>query len=79
MRNFVLSDEVREKKILAVAKASDANRIAVIIENIKTHEKWEYNSMTEAAQALGVHKNNIGNAIKNNRIIKKTYTARKKD
>jgi len=39
MRNFVLSAEVREKKILAVAKASEANRIAVIIENIKTHEK----------------------------------------
>lgn len=37
MINFVLSAEVWAKKNLAVAKASDANRIAVIIENIKTH------------------------------------------
>ena len=79
MRNIVLSAEVLERKIQSVSKASEANRVPVIIENIKTHEKWEYASMTEAAEALGVHKNNIGNAIKNNRIIKKTYRARKKD
>ena len=34
--------------------------------------------MTEASKVLGVHKNAVGQAISNNRLIKKTYRVTKK-
>ena len=53
MRNFVLSDEVRERKMLATANATASRRIPIIVENIKTNEKLEYVSLVEAGKAIG--------------------------
>ncbi len=78
MRNFVLSDEVRKIKASSTANASAANRVPIIVENIKTNEVSEYISMTEARKVLGVHKNAVGQAISNSRLIKKTYRVTKK-
>jgi hypothetical protein len=78
MRNFLLSDEVRKRKANSTANASAANRVPIIVENIKTNEVWEYNSMTEASKVIGVHKNAVGQAITYNRLIKKTYRVTKK-
>lgn len=78
MRNFVLSDEVKKRKASATANASAANRIAIIVENIKTNEVKEYISMTEASKVLGVHRNAVSQAVLNNRLIKKTYRITKK-
>ena len=78
MRNFVLSDEVRKRKASSTANASAANRVPILVENIKTNEVSEYISMTEASKVLGVHKNAVGQAISNNRLIKKTYRVTKK-
>lgn len=77
MREFVLSDEVREKKVLAAVKAGAANRKSVLVENILTKEVTEYVSMTEAGVALGVHRNNIVYAVAKNGLIKKTYKVKK--
>lgn len=78
MRNFVLSDEVKKRKAGSTANASAANRVPIVVENLKTNEVLEYNSMTEASKVLGVHKNSVGQAISNNRLIKKTYRVTKK-
>nr|ATI20423.1 GIY-YIG endonuclease [Juglanconis juglandina] len=75
MKEIQNTEEVRSIKRLSVLKAGESNRVKVIIVNIKTLEKKEYYSMTEAAEALGVHRNNIGNSIKNKRIIQKTFIA----
>jgi hypothetical protein len=76
MKNLSISDEVRKVRLESVAKASEVNRVKVLVVNIKTKEMIEYPSMTEAGRVLGVNKNNIGNAIKNKRVIKKTYICR---
>jgi len=73
MRNFVLSDEVRERKALSTAKASAANRIPIQVKNIITNELLEYGSLKEAAQALGVTSGAIGQAILAKRLVKKKY------
>lgn len=78
-RNFVLSDEVKLRKAHSTANASAANRVPIIVKNIKTQEVTEYNSMTEASKVLGVHKNAVGQAISNNRLIKKTFQITKKN
>lgn len=78
MRNFVLSDEVKERKASSTVNASIANRVPIIVENIKTNEKLEYVSMTEASKFLGVHRNAVSQAISNNRLISKTYRVTKK-
>jgi hypothetical protein len=54
MRDFVLSDEVRNRKIKATANATAAIRIPIIVENIKTNKKSEYISLVEAGKAIGV-------------------------
>lgn len=54
MRDFVLSEEVLAKKRLSTQNAAASNRIPIIVENIKTNEKWEYISLTEVGKALGV-------------------------
>lgn len=78
MRNFVLSDEVKKRKANSTTNASAANRVPIIVENIKTKENLEYISMTEASKVLGVHKNAVGQAISYNRLIKKTFRVTKK-
>jgi hypothetical protein len=77
MRAFVLSDEVKERKILAAIKAGAANRIGVLVENTLTNEATEYESMTEAGKALGVHRDVVAYAAKKDRLIKKTYRVKK--
>jgi|SRR5690606_15164618 len=78
MRDFVLSDEVRQIKALSTINATAARRIKIEVENIKTNEKFEYNSLTEAAKALDVTKTAISQALSNNRLLKKVYLIRKK-
>ena len=73
MRNLEISDEVRLVKLQSVAKASVANKVKVLVVNIKTKEEKIYSSLTEAGIALGVHKNTIGNAIKNKRVVQKNF------
>lgn len=78
MRNFVLSDEVRQRKALSTANATAARRVSIIVKNIKTSNIEEYNSLTEAAKALGVTKGAVSQALLNNRLIKKTYLITRK-
>lgn len=73
MRSFVLSVEVRERKVLSTLNASTANRHSVTVTNIKTNEITNYDSLTEAGKALGVSRAAISQAVLNNRLIKKTY------
>lgn len=79
MRNLVISEKARQLKLQAVAKASDANKKEVLVVNIETKEEKVYTSCTEAGIALGVHKNNIGNAIKNKRVVQKQFICLHKD
>lgn len=73
MRDFVLSDEVRDRKALSTANATAARRISVIVENTETKVKQEYSSLTEAGYALGVSKASVSQALINDSLIKKTY------
>lgn len=78
MRDFILSDKVRERKAQATANATASRRISIIVENIKTLEKSEYISLVEAGEALGVSRAAVSQALLNNRLIKKTYSITKK-
>lgn len=78
MRDFVLSDEVRERKMLATANATASRRIPIIVEDIETNEKWEYISIAEAGKALGISRAAVSQAILNNRQIKKKYSVKRK-
>lgn len=73
MRSFVLSDEVRERKVIFTLNASLANRHSVTVTNIKTYETTNYDSLTEAGKALDVSRAAISQAVLNNRLVKKTY------
>ena len=75
----MLSDEVRERKMRATANATASRRISIVVENIKTNEKWEYVSLAEAGEALGVSRAAVSQALLNNRLLKKTYSITKKD
>lgn len=78
MRNFVLSDEVKQIKALSTKNATAVRRISIVVDNIKTNDKLEYESLTEAGKALGVSKAAVSQALLNNRLIKKIYLIRKK-
>ncbi len=57
IRDFVLSDEVRNRKVLSTVNATAARRMSIIVKNIKTNHKSEYASLTEVGKAealLGV-------------------------
>lgn len=80
MRNFVMSDDLRAKKAVNVVKyATAANMVPVVVEDIHTKEKTEYNSVREAALALGIHNTTLSYALRNNSIFKKTYTIKRKE
>jgi len=79
MKNLNISDEVRKVRLESIAKASEANKVKVLVVNIKTREVIEYLSMTEAGKGLGVKKETIGNAIKNKRVIQKSFICRLAD
>ena len=78
MRNFVLSDEVRERKAKSTANATASRRISIIVENIETNETSEYISLTEASKALGVTKGALSQALINSSLIKKIYSIKRK-
>lgn len=71
MRNFILSDEVINKKAISTANATAKRKIPVVVGNIKTKVKQGYISLTEAGYALGVSKASLSQALNNNRLIKK--------
>lgn len=73
MRDFVLSDKVRNRKALSTVNATAARRISIIVKNIKTNDMLEYASLTEAGKALGVSRASVSQALLNNRLVKKTY------
>lgn len=77
MRDFVLSDEVSNKKALSTANATAKRRIPIIVENMETKAEQEYESLTEAAAALGVSKTSISQGLNNNKLIKKIYRIKK--
>lgn len=77
MRDFVLSDEVRDRKALSTVNATAARRISIVVENTETKVKLEYASLTEAGYALGVSKASVSQALINDRLIKKTYRVSK--
>jgi len=70
---MVLSDEVRNRKALSTVNATAARRISIIVKNIKTNDKSEYASLTDAGKALGVSRASVSQALLNNRLLKKTY------
>jgi len=76
MRDYVLSDEVKERKALSTTNAT-ARRISIIVENTETKVKQEYLSLTEAGYALSVSKASVSQALINDRLIKKTYRVSK--
>ncbi len=73
MRDFILSDEVMAKKKLSTKNATLARSISILVKNIKTEEKLEYKSLTEAANALGVTKGAVSQALLYKKLLKKTY------
>jgi hypothetical protein len=77
MRDFVLSDEVRDRKALSTINATAARRISILVENTERKVKLEYASLTEAGYALGVSKASVSQALMNDRLIKKTYRVSK--
>lgn len=74
MRNIILSDEVKQRKIISTVNASIANRLAISVKNIKTNEITNYISLTEAGKVLGVTRAAVSQALLHNRLIKKTYS-----
>lgn len=73
MRSFVLSDDVRKIKALSTEKATAARRISITVENIKTNEKNEYISLTEASKTLKVSKAAVSQALLNNKVLLNLY------
>lgn len=78
MRDFVLSDEVSVRKALSTVNATAARKIAIIVENIETNDKSEYDSLTDAGKALGVSRATISQAFLNNRLVRKNIPYYKK-
>ena len=67
-----------EKKVLSTINATIVKKIPVIVENIKTNDKFEYASLTDVGKALGLPKGAVIQALLNNRLLKKTYLISKK-
>jgi hypothetical protein len=78
MRDFILSDEMLAKKRLSTKNAIAARKISILVKNIKTQEINEYKSITETANALGVTKGAVSQALKSNNIVKKLYYIERK-
>ena len=68
-----LAERIGIANLKSEIKPGETSKVKVIVENIKTLEKREYSSMTEASEALGVHKTNIGKAINKKSVVKKSY------
>lgn len=71
MRDFILSDEVLARKKLATENATKAKLVPILV--TKTGDTQEYDSITQASEALNVTKGAVSQALSNNRLIKKTY------
>jgi hypothetical protein len=79
MRDYIISAELRERKVLNVVKyATAANQVPIIVENIITKEKIEYVSIREAGRVLGLNNTSLSYALRNNSILKKLYIITKK-
>ena len=73
MKNFVLTDKMRAKKVISAINASTFNRLAVNVKNVVTGESVDYVSLTEAANALNVSRAAVSQAASKNTLIQKTY------
>lgn len=73
MKNFVLTDQMRAKKVISAINASTFNRLAVNVKNIVTGESVDYVSLTEAANVLNVSRAAVSQAASKNTLIQKTY------
>ena len=78
MRDFILSDEMLVKKRLSTKNATAARKISILVKNIKTQEISVYKSMTETANAIGVTKGAISQALNGNNIVNKLYYVERK-
>lgn len=78
MRDFVLSEEVRERKARATEKATASIRIPIIVEDLQTNKESEYISLVEAGKAIGVSRAAVSQALINNRLLKKRYFIKRK-
>lgn len=77
MRNFILSNKVLAKKRLTPKNATSSRRIPILVENIKTGNKFEFRSFTETGHALGVSRAAVSQALIKNRILNKIYCVKK--
>ena len=68
-----LAERIGIANLKSEIKPGETSKVKVIVENIKTQEKREYSSMTEASKDLGVDKTNIGKAIKSKSVVQKSY------
>ena len=78
MRDFILSDEMLARKRLSTKNATSARRIPILVKNIKTQEINEYKSITETANAIGVTKGAVSQALKGNNVVNKLYYIERK-
>ena len=61
------------------ARAIHNKGIPVTILNIFTNERWNFNSITEGSDFLGIHHNNLQYALKAGSLINKTYLVSKNE
>lgn len=73
IKSFIFSDEVKERKALSTVNATNSRKISITVKNIKTNEISVYDSLTTAGKELGVSKVTISQAIRDSRLVKKTY------
>lgn len=73
-RSIILSDEAKKVKIENVNKyATEANRIKVVVKNVKTFETNIYRSIREAGLQLGIPSQSLSYCLRKNTLYKKIY------
>lgn len=67
------------RKKLATDNATFARKVPILVNNIKSGNTQEYNSIPEASKELGVSKGAVSQALLNNRFLKKNIYNKKKN
>ena len=65
------TEETRAK--MSAARQNNPNGTKVLINNIKTGESFKYESISDAAKAIGVSRITIKNYLISNKLLKNTY------